>query len=41
LDGYAGTLLVVSHDRRLLDALDVTRMLDLESLVAGPAADGP
>ena len=40
LDGYAGTLLVVSHDRRLLDALDVTERLDLEHLVTGPASDG-
>jgi ATPase subunit of ABC transporter with duplicated ATPase domains len=40
LDGYAGTLLVVSHDRRLLDALDVTQRLDLERLVTGPASDG-
>jgi ATPase subunit of ABC transporter with duplicated ATPase domains len=32
---YRGTLLVVSHDRRLLDAMDVTTRLDLEDLVTG------
>jgi ATPase subunit of ABC transporter with duplicated ATPase domains len=40
LDGYAGTLLVVSHDRRLLDALDLTRTLDLEGLATGPVSGG-
>ncbi|MBV8462621.1 MAG: ABC-F family ATP-binding cassette domain-containing protein [Acidimicrobiales bacterium] len=29
LCGYTGTLLVVSHDRRLLETIDVTRTLDL------------
>jgi ATPase subunit of ABC transporter with duplicated ATPase domains len=29
LDGYAGTLVVVTHDRRFLDRLDVTRTLSL------------
>ena len=32
LDHYTGTLLVVSHDRRLLDALRTTRRIDVESL---------
>ena len=30
LDGYEGTLLLVTHDRRLLDAVDVTRTVRLE-----------
>ena len=30
LAGYAGTLLVVTHDRELLDALDFTRCIELE-----------
>jgi ATPase subunit of ABC transporter with duplicated ATPase domains len=29
LDSYTGTLLLVSHDRRLLDAVDVTRTWDV------------
>ena len=29
LDGYPGTLLLVTHDRRLLDAVHVTRRLEL------------
>ena len=34
LEGYGGTLLLVSHDRRLLEAVRITRRLEL------PAADG-
>ncbi len=40
LDRYTGTLLVVSHDRRLLDALDATQRLDLETWVTGSPSDG-
>ncbi len=29
LDDYEGTLLLVTHDRRLLEALAVTRTIDL------------
>ncbi|MGZ8765844.1 MAG: ABC-F family ATP-binding cassette domain-containing protein [Acidimicrobiia bacterium] len=29
LDGYPGTLLLVTHDRRLLESVEVTRTLDL------------
>ena len=29
LDDYEGTLLLVTHDRRLLEALDITRSIDL------------
>jgi ATPase subunit of ABC transporter with duplicated ATPase domains len=32
LDGYSGTLLIVSHDRRLLKALAVTERLDVTDL---------
>lgn len=32
LAAYTGTLLLVSHDRRLLDAVDVTRELDMSGL---------
>jgi len=31
LDGYEGTLLLVTHDRRLLDAVDVTRSIPIEA----------
>ena len=31
LDGYDGTLLLVSHDRRLLDTVRITRTIDLSS----------
>ena len=31
LDSYDGTLLLVSHDRRLLDAVHVTRRLRLDA----------
>ena len=29
LDDYEGTLLLVTHDRRLLEALEITRTVDL------------
>jgi len=29
LRGFAGTVLLVSHDRRLLESVDLTRTLDL------------
>jgi ATPase subunit of ABC transporter with duplicated ATPase domains len=35
LSEYHGTVLLVSHDRRLLDAVDLTRRIDLGQ----PAAD--
>jgi ATPase subunit of ABC transporter with duplicated ATPase domains len=31
LSGYDGTLLLVTHDRRLLEAVDVSRTIDLDS----------
>ncbi|HZP31243.1 MAG TPA: ABC-F family ATP-binding cassette domain-containing protein [Acidimicrobiia bacterium] len=31
LEGYGGTLLLVTHDRRLLDAVRVTRTVDVEN----------
>ena len=34
LDGYSGTLLLVTHDRRLLKALAVTQRLDISDLAA-------
>jgi len=37
LDAYAGTLLLVTHDRRLLDAVAVTRTVELPA-PAGPSA---
>jgi len=39
LDGYDGTLLLVSHDRRLLEAVRTTRTLDVEQW-HGPGAGG-
>jgi ATPase subunit of ABC transporter with duplicated ATPase domains len=30
LEGYEGTLLLVTHDRRLLDAVEVTRTIHVE-----------
>lgn len=39
LETYEGTLLVVSHDRRFLDALDVTRRIRIEE--GRVADDGP
>jgi ATPase subunit of ABC transporter with duplicated ATPase domains len=32
LDGYAGTLILVTHDRRLADAVRVDRVLDVREL---------
>jgi ATPase subunit of ABC transporter with duplicated ATPase domains len=31
LDSYEGTLLLVTHDRRMLDAVRVTRRLEVEA----------
>jgi ATPase subunit of ABC transporter with duplicated ATPase domains len=31
LEGYEGTLLLVTHDRRLLDAVSVTRTIHVEA----------
>ncbi|MCU1491701.1 MAG: heme transporter ATP-binding protein [Acidimicrobiaceae bacterium] len=38
LSSYAGTLLLVSHDRRLLEAVTVDRVVEVESLPAGRVA---
>ncbi|HXQ43425.1 MAG TPA: ABC-F family ATP-binding cassette domain-containing protein [Acidimicrobiales bacterium] len=35
LSGFGGTVLLVSHDRRLLDAVDLTRRIDLAEHVPG------
>jgi ATPase subunit of ABC transporter with duplicated ATPase domains len=35
LDGYGGTLLLVSHDRALLEAVEITRTIDLTPRPAG------
>jgi ATPase subunit of ABC transporter with duplicated ATPase domains len=35
LDGYRGTLLLVSHDRALLEAVEITRTVDLTPRPAG------
>jgi ATPase subunit of ABC transporter with duplicated ATPase domains len=37
LDGYEGTLLLVTHDRRLLEALHITRTVELSGGQALPA----
>ena len=37
LDAYDGTLLLVTHDRRLLQAVRVTRTIDLTGSRSGPA----
>ena len=38
LDSYPGTLLLVTHDRRMLDAVNVTRRLEVsEGRVMEPA----
>ncbi len=36
LSGFDGTVLLVSHDRRLLDAVDLTRRIDLSDPATGP-----
>ena len=36
LTGYAGTLILVTHDRQLLDAVDLTRTVDLEAELGTP-----
>jgi len=46
LDAYDGTLLLVTHDRRFLEAVEITRTIDVAALVGagdqGPwAADAP
>jgi ATPase subunit of ABC transporter with duplicated ATPase domains len=38
LDTWEGTLLLVTHDRRLLDAVQVTRAVDMRSLTGRPSA---
>jgi ATPase subunit of ABC transporter with duplicated ATPase domains len=35
LDGYRGTLLLVSHDRRLLESVPLTRRVELPAARAG------
>jgi ATPase subunit of ABC transporter with duplicated ATPase domains len=40
LAGYGGTVLLVSHDRRLLDTVDLTRRIDLGRLTAGGSVPG-
>ncbi|MGH9110453.1 MAG: ABC-F family ATP-binding cassette domain-containing protein [Acidimicrobiales bacterium] len=40
LDGYSGTLLVVSHDRRLLSKIGSTTSFDVERLALNPG-EGP
>jgi len=35
LSGFGGTVLLVSHDRRLLDAVDLTRLIDLGEQSSG------
>ncbi len=40
LAGYTGTLLVVSHDRRLLETTEFTVRLDVEQLARGTAGGG-
>jgi ATPase subunit of ABC transporter with duplicated ATPase domains len=40
LAGYAGTVLLVSHDRRLLDTVELTRHIDLGRLTAGGSVPG-
>jgi ATPase subunit of ABC transporter with duplicated ATPase domains len=35
LRGFTGTLLLVSHDRRMLEAVDLTRAVDLDAGAAG------
>ncbi len=40
LDGFDGTLLVVSHDRRFLEALRSDRVIELVGESAGATARG-
>jgi ATPase subunit of ABC transporter with duplicated ATPase domains len=40
LAGYQGTVLLVSHDRRLLDSVELTRQIDLGRLRAGGSVPG-
>jgi ATPase subunit of ABC transporter with duplicated ATPase domains len=40
LDTYEGTLLLVTHDRRLAEAISVDRELDVRGLFAGGPAKG-
>jgi ATPase subunit of ABC transporter with duplicated ATPase domains len=40
LESYTGTLLLVTHDRRLADAVEVTATLDVRELEGGAAARG-
>jgi ATPase subunit of ABC transporter with duplicated ATPase domains len=40
LASYGGTVLLVSHDRRLLDTVDLTRRIDLGRLTAGGSVPG-
>ncbi|MDA8292537.1 MAG: ABC-F family ATP-binding cassette domain-containing protein [Actinomycetota bacterium] len=37
LTSYRGTLVLVSHDRRLLESVDVDRVVDVDALVRSPA----
>ncbi len=36
LAGFDGTLVVVSHDRAFLDALELTRTIDVEAFAPDP-----
>ena len=38
LDGYDGTLLLVTHDRALLDAVRITRTIELGAATVQPQA---
>jgi ATPase subunit of ABC transporter with duplicated ATPase domains len=40
LDGFDGTLLLVSHDRRLLESVEVTRTINLGAGGSGPGDAG-
>jgi len=42
LEAYTGTVLLVTHDRRLIEAVELTRMIDVADLTAGraPSARG-
>jgi ATPase subunit of ABC transporter with duplicated ATPase domains len=41
LEGFDGTLLLVSHDRRLLDAVRTTRALTADGRIRGSAVTRP